>query len=164
MSGQPWSHEQKAAHAERMRLHWADPAYREWLTAKSQARSTTPEARAAASERMRKLNERMSADPALKRKCIAGQKRVRRSKSYRQMQSLVMTETMARPENREKARQHACKINRDAAVRKRQWDGRRRKQLKPPPKPKASAPPSVPAAPTDANALFLKLLAGEVRQ
>jgi hypothetical protein len=39
-----------------------------------------------------------------------------------------MADTMSRPELREHARQHACAINRDPAVRKRQNRGKRRKQ------------------------------------
>jgi hypothetical protein len=118
----------------------------------------TPERKAASAERMKRLNERMRTDPALKTKCVKGQKRARRKPGYRAMQALTMAETMARPEVREKARQHACKINRDPEVRKRQWAGRVRSGKVPTP-PRARPQPKLTG-----DALFLQLLALEAKQ
>jgi hypothetical protein len=79
------------------------------------------------SGRMQLLNLMMKRDPALKARCVAGMTRVRRDPTYRAIQSAVMKEMMSRPEMREQARQHAVRINKNAAIRKRQWKGRRRK-------------------------------------
>lgn len=167
MSGKPWTPERKAAYSVRMRKRWRDPKYRKARAEQSRAIATDPEKRATASERMKRLNERMRSDPALKKKCVAGQKRARRKPGYRNMQSLTMRETMAKPENRETARQHARRINRDPKVRARQWDGRRRKQKEA--KRKAAeaigrfvllAPPR-PKIAGDPNTIMLQLLARE---
>lgn len=52
--------------------------------------------------------------------------RVKQDASYRAMQALCMAETMAKPANREKARAHAQRINRDPEVREKQNAGRAR--------------------------------------
>jgi hypothetical protein len=153
MSGKPWTPERKARFSRQQKARWRDPKLR-----KAQAeRMADPAKRAASSERMKRLNDRMREDKALKKKCVRGMKRVRRSAAYRAIRSLVMRKTMARPENREKARLHACKINRDPKVREKQWAGRRRKQLE------ASAPqaPLRPQITGDVDAIFLERLAAE---
>lgn len=160
MSGKPWTPERKAAQAIRMRARCRNPKWRAAQSKKSRAAMADPVKRAQASERMKLLNERMRTDAALKKKCVKGQKRARRKPSYRAVQSLTMKETMAKPENRETARQHACAINRDPAVRERQSAGRRRKLLQ------ASAPPAPEAPPRplvfgDVDTIFLQLLAAE---
>lgn len=154
MSGKPWTDERKAAHAASMTARWRDPAYR----AKQQSRPVaSPEARAAAGERMKQLNEQMRTDTKLKAKCVRGMTRTRRRPEYRAMQSLVMAETMARPENRAKARQHACEINRDPETRARQWAGKIRNGATPRP-PRAKR-----AKKLTGEALFLHLLALEAK-
>lgn len=135
MSGKPWTPERKAEHAKRMKARWRNPTYRKSQSTKNLLAMADAQRRAAASERMKRLNEQMRSDEALKKKCVAGMTRSRRDPAYRAIQSLVMTETMARPALREIARQHACVINRDPDVRERQWAGRRRKLLE------AAAPP-----------------------
>lgn len=123
MSGKRWTPERKAAHAARMRERWRRSVY-----AKRAAPTIGEAARAARSARMKCLNDRMRDDKELKRKCVRGQKRVRRTQSYRAIQSAVMTATMARPELRALAAEHAARINKDPTVRRRQWAGRRRKK------------------------------------
>ena len=84
------------------------------------------------SDRMAALNQRMKRkNSAIKRRCIAGMKRVRQDAAYRAVQAAVMRSIMARPEMRDLARQHATTINRDPEVRKRQWQGRRGKYAPP---------------------------------
>lgn len=80
--------------------------------------------RAKRSERMRKLNARLREDPELRKRWHASVSEARRRDDYRAMQSLTMAETMAKPENREKSRQHAARINRDPETRLRQNAGR----------------------------------------
>nr|WP_311538547.1 hypothetical protein [uncultured Bradyrhizobium sp.] len=162
MSGKPWSAERKAAHAKRMKARWSNPAYRSAQVGRLRALNNGATARAAASERMRQLNERMRSDDALKRKCVSGMTKSRRDPAYRKMQSLVMAETMSRPENKAKAREHCASINRDPKVRDRQWAGRRRNTKiaeKPARGPGREAAPQAMGP----DALFLELLANEVR-
>lgn len=128
MSGCPWTPERKAAMAQRMRTRWKDPDYRRDQSRKRAAAMQDPARRAAASARMKRLNARMRDDEELMRKCVRGQKKVRRTPAYRAMQSAVMTDIMARPELRRRARFHCIAINKKPKVRKRQWAGRRRKQ------------------------------------
>jgi hypothetical protein len=119
MAGKPWSDEQKAAHAERMRQKWQDPEYRAFHARKSGPMS--PEAKAAAAERMRKLNERMKTDADLKRRNHEALVAARQDPEYREIRSILMTETMLlNPEMRERARQHCVNMNRDPSVRKKQ--------------------------------------------
>lgn len=88
----------------------------------------TPQMRATKSAMMKALNARMRLNEDLKRKCVAGQKRVRREPAYRAIQSLVMKDIMSRPGARSRARRHCVAINKDPKVRRRQWAGRRRKK------------------------------------
>lgn len=122
MSGKPWPPERREAFSLKVRARWRNGAF-----AKRRPATITDAERAARSARMKLLNARMRDDEQLKSKCIRGQKRVRRSASYRAMQSLVMTDVMARPELRRAARFHCIKLNKNPRVRKRQWAGRRRK-------------------------------------
>lgn len=133
MSGKPWTPEQKAAAAVRMEARWRDPAYRLKMEKRLGAIALSEEARAAASARMTRLNEQMRTDAALKKKCVRGMTRARRDPSYRAMQALTMQETMSRPENAAKARQHACEMNRDPEIRSRQWAGKVRNGTTPMP-------------------------------
>jgi hypothetical protein len=121
MAGKPWSDERKAAHSARLRARWKDPEYRAGASRRSGPLS--PEAKAAASERMRKLNERMKTDAELKRRNVEGQTAARQDPEYREIRAILMTETMLRPEVREKSRQHCVEINRDPEVRERQVRG-----------------------------------------
>jgi hypothetical protein len=121
LSGKPWPPERKAAQAARLRDRWRRGAFR-----KRKPASIDDAERAARSARMAALNARMCEDRALKRKCVAGQKRVRRRKRYRALQGGRMRALMRdRPELRELARTHAARINRDPNVRRRQWATRR---------------------------------------
>jgi len=122
VSGKPWTVERKAAFSLAMRKRWRGGVY----ARRSPARIDTAE-RAARSARMKTLNMRMRDDGALKRKCVRGQKRVRRSPAYRAVQAAVMTDLMRSPEMRRMARFHCVKINKRPKTRRRQWAGRRRK-------------------------------------
>lgn len=121
MSGKPWNAERKAAFSVAMKQRWKRGAY----DARRPAVIDGAE-RQARSGRMKRLNVRMRDDEALKRKCVRGQKRMRRSPQFRAVQSAVMTDIMARPELRRAARFHCIKINKNPKVRKRQWAGRRK--------------------------------------
>lgn len=164
MSGRSWTPERKAAFAKATRERQRDPKVREAMSKRATASMANPTRRAAAAERMKLLNERMRTDKALKKKNIAGMKRTRGKKSFRAKQARIMTETMARPQLREKARQHACDINRDPEVRKRQWAGRRRKQQAVERKASEQKAPAAPKVAGDPNTIFLQLLAREARQ
>ena len=163
MSGKPWTPERKAAWSRRQKVRWTRPSRRRAQAERSRATMADPEKRAAASKRMKALNERMRRDKALKKKCVRGQRRARRKKRYRAVRSIAMKKTMARPENREKARWHCCDINRDPAVRARQWDGRRRKQQEALRKASEPLAPPRPAVFGDVDAIFLQLLAREAQ-
>lgn len=162
MSGKPWSEERKAAFSIQQKARWRSPKLRAAASERSRNTMADPALRAAKSELMKALNERMRADEALKKKCVKGQKRVRRRKRFRAERSAAMRLMMRKPENREKARQHAIAINRDPEIRARQWEGRRRKAAEAlQPKP-AEAPPR-PQIKGDPNAIFLQLLAREAQ-
>ena len=120
MSGKPWTPERRFAFAAKMRARWRGGAYR-----RRRAPVISAAERAARSARMARLNARMGGDKALKRKCVNGQKRARRSPAYRAIQSAVMADVMSRPELRAKARDRCIKINTNPKVRVRQWAGRR---------------------------------------
>lgn len=122
MSGKPWTPERRAAFASSMSERWRTGVY-----AKRKPAVISPNERAARSARASALNIRMRDDEALKRKCVRGMKRVRRSPAYRAIQAAVMVDVMSRPELRRAARFHCIKINKKPKVRKRQWAGRRRR-------------------------------------
>lgn len=88
----------------------------------------TPEMRAAKSAHMKALNARMRTDEELKARCVAGQKRFRRSPMARAIASAEMKKKMQRPEMRRAARYHCIKINKNQKVRRRQWATRRRRK------------------------------------
>ncbi len=164
MSGKPWTPERRAAFSKQQKLRWRDPALREAARQRATKAMADPTKRAQASARMKRLNEQMRSDAALKKKCVRGMKRVRREPSYRAMQALVMKDTMSRPENAEKARRHACEINRDPEVRRRQWAGKVRNGTQPKPphaskQKRAERPPRLTG-----DALFVQLLALEARK
>jgi hypothetical protein len=71
-----------------------------------------------------------------------------------------MKEVMSKPERREQSRQHCIAINRDPEVRKRQVAGKRRTQKLAGQNP---APASKGETARNVDALFLQLLANEVR-
>lgn len=126
MSGKPWTEERKAAKRDAMRKLWAAGAF-----AGRRAPAIDDEAeRMARVDRMARLNIRMSYDETLKRKCVRGQKRVRRSAAYRTVQAAVMRDVMSRPEQRRRAKFHCIRINKNARTRKRQWASRRRNSAK----------------------------------
>lgn len=125
-----WTPERRAAQAQRMRNRFRDPAEREKQRVRATALMADPERRAAASARMKRLNARMRDDEVLRAKCIRGQKRTRRAPAFRKMQSLVMSELMARPDMKRMARFHCLRINKNPKVRRRQVAGRRRKARK----------------------------------
>lgn len=122
MAGKPWSDERKAAHGAMMRQRWAAGRF------KKRSRNLSAEERAARSERAKRLNARLAGDPELRARWHRSICAARNRPDYVAMQSLVMAETMARPENREKARAHACTINRDPGTRQRQNAGRKQKK------------------------------------
>lgn len=109
------------------------------------------EQRALKAKQMRELNERMRTDVELKARTVAGAVRARQDPAYKAMQALTMADVMSRPENKEKARQHACRINRDPDVRERQWAGR-------------VANGKIPTPPAPKPPTFLQLLAREAKR
>lgn len=123
MSGKPWTEERKAAWREVIRRRWRDGTYAARRPALIDERE-----RAARSGRMARLNIRMSYDDDLKRRCVRGQKRTRRSPGYVAVQSAVMKDLMSRPEMRRAAKFHCVKINKNPRTRKRQLATRRRKK------------------------------------
>jgi hypothetical protein len=159
MSGKPWSDERKAAFSEQQKARWRDPKLRKAARERGRKIMTDPAMLAAKSELMKALNERMRTDETLKKKCVKGQKRVRRRKRFRAKQSAAMRQMMRKPENRERARQHAIAIDRDPKIRAKQWASRRRKAMQP--KPVQAPPP--PQIKADPNAIFLQLLAREAK-
>lgn len=159
MSGKPWSDERKAAFSRQQKARWRDPKLRKAARDRGRKAMADPAKRAAKSELMKAFNERMRTDEALKKKCVKGQKRVRRRKAFRTKRSAQMREMMAKPENRARARQHAIAINRDPEIRAKQWEGRRRKALQ----PQAWEAPPRPTIKGDPDAILLALLAGETK-
>lgn len=113
-----WTEERRRAQAERM-LQVNDR-----LKGKGRRPSMTPEQKAEKSEQMKQLNERMRTDAELKAKVIEGQKRVRGTPEARERQALHMQVTMADPKNRDIARDHVRRMNRDPEMRKKQNEGR----------------------------------------
>lgn len=103
-----------------------DPVKRAAAVERLRKAGERPEVRAAASARMKRLNNQMRLNDAMKAKCLAGRRRACDA-AARDIQRAVMTELMGRPEMKAKARAHAVKMNRDPAMRVRQWEGRRRK-------------------------------------
>lgn len=123
-----WTPERRRAQGKRMKKRMRDKTVRAETLARLEKANSDPANRAAASVRMKQLNNRMSTDDKLKAKCVRGQKRVRQDPTYRAIQSAVMTDIMSRPENKAKARNHVTKLNKDPEARRRQWAGRRRKK------------------------------------
>lgn len=123
-----WTPKRRRAQAKRMKKRMQDQTVLAETLERLQVARDDPANRAAASDRMKQLNNRMSTDEKLKAKCIRGQKRVRRDPAYRSVQSVVMADIMSRPENKAKAREHVTKLNKDPKMRRRQWAGRRRKR------------------------------------
>lgn len=105
MSGKPWTEERRAAHSAAMRKRWRNGAY-----ARRRHTPMSAAERAKKSAHMRALNEQMKADAILKIGNHTG-----RLQSWtperRAAQGEAMRAIMTRPEQRERARQHAKKKN-----------------------------------------------------
>lgn len=123
-----WTEERRQAQRDRMKARMADPVIREETMARLQAGNLDPATAAAASLRMKALNERARTDQELKTRMVEGATSTRRKPAHRAKQSKIMAQTMARPENREKAREHAIALNTDLIFRRRQEAGKRRKR------------------------------------
>jgi len=120
-----WTPERKVKQAEIMRRRNREPHF-----LKRKAHSfISPDERSARSGRMKRLNQRIRDDHALRAKVIRGQKRARSDPAYRAMQALTMADLMeSRPDLKVRAKYHCKKINRNPETRRRQWATRRAKK------------------------------------
>lgn len=121
-----WNWDRRSAQGERMRGRMTTPAMREAVATRRPARLSEQEL-ANRSARMKALNERMRTDAELKARNLAAATAAKNRPEYLAHQAEVMRVRMQRPELREAARQHLRTINKNKAVKAKQWATRRRR-------------------------------------